>query len=160
MSRDIYLIVYKSHLYASHWAVFVPNETGHHDDGMKAGPGKVINVEGDVNNGFDLLFKRNYDPSECTRGKKLEFLASIDDRFVSDPTDSVTVIEDDREALPGDKLEEIARSVSAPSKTLGVKASSWHAQTPCSPKQQLFSSRTNLEHQFFFAIVSHGRKTL
>jgi hypothetical protein len=36
MTRDVYLIIYKSRLYASHWAVFVPNATGHHDDGTKA----------------------------------------------------------------------------------------------------------------------------
>ena len=123
MTRDVYLIIYKSRLYASHWAIFVPNATGHHDDGMKAGPGKIINVEGDVNSGFELLFRRNFDPAECTRGKFLRFLGSIDESFVSDPTDSTVFIEDERENLPGDMLEQIAKSVLPPPKTLGVKAS-------------------------------------
>lgn len=161
MTRDIYLIVYKSRLYASHWAIFVPNATGHHDDGMRAGPGKIINVDGDVNKGFDLLFKRNYDPSKCSRGKKLEFLASIDDNFVSDPPDSVTFIEDDPNALPGDELEAIAKFVPAPPKTLGVKASiqlaSSHSVQYTNKKN---SSRMKQASQFRFAIVNRGRRTM
>ena len=104
--------------------MFLPNATGHCGDGMKAGPGKVIHVEGSVNAGFQLIFKRNYNPLENAGGTKLLFLASIDDSFVVNPPDLVTFVEaDPPEALPGDQLEQIALSVPAPPKTLGVKAS-------------------------------------
>ena len=114
----------QSPLFASHWALFVPNATGHRGDGINSGPGKVNHVEGSVNAGFQLIFKRNYNPLESARGTKLQFLASIDDSFVVNPLDLVTlIIQADPDALPGDQLEQIALSVPAPPKTLGVKAS-------------------------------------
>ena len=89
---------------------------------MNAGPGKVIHVEGDVNGGFELIFKRNYEPFLSHREKKVEFLASIDNALIVNPT-FPTFVSEDKHAVSGDMLEKIALSVEAPHKTLGVKAS-------------------------------------
>jgi len=102
--------------------LFVPNKAGHFANWMDAGPGKVIHVEGDVNGGFELAFKRNYDPLQSRKEKQVEFLASIDDALVVNPT-FPTFLSEDKDALSGDMLERIALSVEAPHKTLGVKAS-------------------------------------
>jgi hypothetical protein len=102
--------------------LFVPNQTGHFANWMNAGPGKVIHVEGDVNGGFELVFKRNYNPLRTRQEMEVEFLASINDALVVNPT-FPTFISEDKHALSGDMLERIALSVEAPHKTLGVKAS-------------------------------------
>jgi hypothetical protein len=122
--RDVFLIRYRSPHFPSHWVIFVPNRAGHHINGKNAGPGKVIHVEGDVNIGFNLLFKRNYDPLQSLKTMEVVFLASINNALVVDPTDSLTFYPEEGQALPGDKLEQIALSVLAPDKTLGVRASS------------------------------------
>jgi hypothetical protein len=66
-TRNIFLIIYSSVDSPSHWAILVPNESGHHPDGLNAGPSKVIHVVEDVENGFKLLFKRNYEPRPSIR---------------------------------------------------------------------------------------------
>jgi len=159
LHRDVFLIRYKSHLFPSHWAIFVPNRAGHHVKGTNAGPGKVIHVEGDVNVGFNLHFKRNYDPLESSKTMEVEFLASIDDTLVVNPTDPTFCPEQDQ-ALPGDKLEQIALSVQAPQKTLGVRASCLGTHI-CRSAHQLmvFHSRMQKADQFT-TIANGGRRSM
>ena len=71
-----------------------------------------------MNVGFNLLFKRNYNPAESSKTMEMEFLASVKDTLVVNPTDS-TFHPEENQPLPGDKLEQIALSVAAPCKTSG-----------------------------------------
>ena len=126
-TRDVFAIAYPVHLWAAHWEIFIPNAIGQFNDITTTGPGKIINVEGSVENGFTLFFKRDYIPVvESSKAIVARCLGSVDDALVRNPDKPSLLLADPNpteEALANDILEQIAQTVPPPPKTLGIKAS-------------------------------------
>ncbi|KFY00869.1 hypothetical protein O988_03073 [Pseudogymnoascus sp. VKM F-3808] len=100
MSHPVYLIVYRSPIFAAHWALWVPVIT----DGAEGTVGKVLQVEGSASEGFAYEIMRNHDLGACSRRKSLVPLCSVDAAYV-----------DDKEE---DTLERLALSVPPPTPSL------------------------------------------
>lgn len=116
-ARPVYLIVYNSPLFAAHWSLFIP-QLG--SDTL----GKLIHVTGDVREGFQHQFKRNYDLSETTHGYQRIALPSVAANHIVDVRGNGQRSSD---TTPHDDLERIALEVPAPgpslrSATAGVSA--------------------------------------
>ena len=108
MTRNIYLIVYGSPLFPAHWTLWIPTEAN-----PQIGTG--VHATGDVVNGFQHEFKRNYNLSEEDRAHRLFLLAQVEDQWVVDvPGDGSFSVD----TTPTDGVETIALSVPAPGKSL------------------------------------------
>lgn len=100
MSHPVYLIVYRSPIFAAHWALWVPVITERAEETV----GKVLQVEGSASEGFAYEIMRNHDLGACSRRKSLVPLCSVDAAYV-----------DDKEE---DTLERLALSVPPPTPSL------------------------------------------
>ena len=113
--RTVYLLVYHSPLFPAHWGLWIPN----------AGSttiGKTVHVFGDVANGFEHEFKRNYEPDGTNRRNSLIELAQVeDDHVVDSPGEDFSV-----DTNPLDDVERVALSIPAPSKSLLSYAEASH----------------------------------
>lgn len=113
MTRDIFLVVYHSPLFAAHWSLWVPSAK---DPAI----GKIIHVTGDAITGFDHEFKRNYSFADTLRKYSLIHLSSVEDKHVVDtPGDGSLSLDKD----PVDDIERKALTVPAPGKSLLSAAS-------------------------------------
>lgn len=108
MTRDIYLIVYHSPLFPAHWALWIPSANN-------SQIGKKLHVFGDVANGFEHEFQRNYNPFNDQLKHSLVLLAEVEEKNVVDvPGDGSQT--SDKNAM--DDIERVALATLAPSKSL------------------------------------------
>lgn len=108
MTREIYLVLYPSPLFLAHWGLFVPSAEN-------SQLGKMIHVTGDVVNGFEHEFKRNYSLAKTTRRYNQILLATVDDKYVVDvPGDG----SQSSDQAPADDIERKALTIPAPAKSL------------------------------------------
>jgi len=108
MTREIFLLVYPSPLFAAHWSLWIPSQSNPE-------LGKVVHVTGAVSVGFILEFKRNYDIANTGRGSTLILLAEVDDKYVADvPGDGAFSL--DQNAV--DDIERLALTFPPPTKSL------------------------------------------
>ncbi|CAE7145615.1 unnamed protein product [Rhizoctonia solani] len=118
-TRDVQVISYKSPLFPSHWALFIP-KVG------KPELGTVIHVTGDAHKGFVHQFKRNYNHTTSSRASRLIPLGKVASSNIVD-SQSDTESEDQS---PTDTLEEIALAVPAPEKSLVSPSASKGTRVP------------------------------
>ncbi|KAN0116709.1 hypothetical protein V8E51_002686 [Hyaloscypha variabilis] len=117
--RPVYLVVYKSRVFAAHWTMWIPDYDANTQ--ATANMGKYINVRGDPRNGFVHEFVRNHNMDQCTSPKEIIFLGWTDAANVA-VRSSGTNCYADTEAT--DRLEEGALYVPAPGPSLRSACSS------------------------------------
>jgi hypothetical protein len=113
MSRPIYLIVFHSPLFAAHWGLWVPNPSQEETIGST---GKMINVQGNPNEGFHHEFLRQYDLRTDSRKYSTIFMCNIPSSMINDTDDGT----DD---IPIDELEKAAFTIKAPGTSLRTASS-------------------------------------
>ena len=112
-TKDIFLVVYSSRLFPSHWGVFVPSSKG-------SDTGRLINVIGDPSVGFEHEFKRDYGKEDARRVSKTILLGKVASEHARDRKDMGQNTDD----IPNNTLEDIAISIPPPSKSLRRSGSS------------------------------------
>ncbi|KAH9865823.1 hypothetical protein J1614_009410 [Plenodomus biglobosus] len=113
MTRTVYLVIYNSPLFPAHWGLWLPSLT---DPTL----GKFLHAEGDAANGFEIVFKRNYDLDATSRPHQSLPLAEVsEDHAIDVPGDGSLVAD----SIAHDDLERVLLSVPAPGASL-VSASS------------------------------------
>ena len=105
MPRDIYLVSYPSAPFKDHWAIFVPSA-------QRSDFGTLIQVEGDVRNGFRHGFRRNYNSKLSTRHPKLILLGRVADQHVHATPSTGALISEN--IVPVDNVEQAAFSEPPP----------------------------------------------
>jgi hypothetical protein len=110
MSRPIYLIVYHSPLFPAHWGLWVPCLCQVESVGLT---GKLINVQGNPNEGFHHEFLRHYDLIAETRNYSTIFLCNIPSSMINDTDEA-----DGTNDIPVDELEKAAFAIEAPATSL------------------------------------------
>ena len=88
-STPLNLIVYRSPLFAAHWALFLPSSTNRK-------VGKRIHADGSPATGFEVILEPEYDLRECTQNYQIIELGEV----------------------KAEHVEHVARSVNAPEKSL------------------------------------------
>lgn len=107
----IWLCCYRSYLYMGHWAIFVPRKA---NDGC----GTVINVQGDVKEGFKHEFERLSDPPWMSAPGPIRFhLGNIKYSWIS-PEATYSPDETTVDTTPANDLEKLALEVPAPGPSL------------------------------------------
>ena len=117
-TRDIFLVIYSSRLFPSHWGVFVPSSEGSYT-------GTLINVTDDPSVGFEHEFKRDHGKEDDGRVSKTLLLGRVASKYVKNREEvglSANVI-------PVNDLEDIALSIPPPSKSLRPSGSTVSIQT-------------------------------
>jgi hypothetical protein len=117
-TRDIFLVIYSSRLFPSHWGVFVPSSEG-------SDTGTLINVIGDPSVGFEHEFKRDYGKEDDGRVSKILLLGKV----VFEHVKSREEVGRGTNDIPDNILEDIALSIPPPSKSLRPSGSSVSIQT-------------------------------
>jgi len=113
-TRDIFLVIYSSRLFPSHWGILVPSS-----DGSNAGT--LINVIGDPSVGFEHEFKRDYGGEEdARRVSKTLLLGKVASEHVGDRKG----VGQNTDGIPNNTLEDVALSIPPPSKSLRRSGSS------------------------------------
>lgn len=117
-TKDIFLVIYSSRLFPSHWGVFVPSSEG-------SDAGVLINVIGDPSVGYEHEFKRDYGVEDtCRRVSKTLLLGKV----ASEHVKSWKEVEQWTDNVPNNTLEDIALSIPPPSKSLRRGSSSVSSQ--------------------------------
>ena len=106
-TRGIFLVIFSSRLFPSHWAIFVPSSEG-------SDTGTLINVVGDPSVGFEHEFKRDYGEEDERRVSKTLLLGSVACKHIKGREEVGQKTDD----IPNNKLEDIALSIPPPSKSL------------------------------------------
>ena len=118
-TRDIFLVIYSSRLFPSHWGVFVPSSEG-------SDTGTLINVIGDPSVGFEHEFKRDYGrDGDDGRVSKTLLLGKAAPEHVQ----SRQGVGQSTNDTPNSTLEDIAVSIPPPSKSLRPSGCSVSIQT-------------------------------
>lgn len=109
MVREIFLMITHSPLFPAHWGLWIPSPSSQH-------LGKVIHVTGSAFAGFELQFKRNFDPESLGQAYSHVFLAKVDDEVIIDTAvgDGTFFID----TTPVDNIERKAVAIPAPAKSL------------------------------------------
>ena len=108
--RPLYLMVFRSALFKAHWSFWAPAL----DDGAQK-VGQRVHVTGNVRNGFQLEFVRNYDLTETSGYPTIIEIGAMRTEILQDtPLDR----REFREDTPRDRFEFIAQSIPAPSGSL------------------------------------------
>jgi hypothetical protein len=106
-TKDIFLVIYSSRLFPSHWGVLVPSS-----EGIDAGV--LINVIGDPLVGFEHEFKRDYGVEDTRRVSKTLLLGKV----ASEHVKGWKEVGQRNDNVPKNTLEDIALSIPPPSKSL------------------------------------------
>ena len=106
-TKDIFLVIYSSRLFPSHWGVLVPSSKG-------SDAGTLINVIGDPSVGFEHEFKRDYGGEDSRRVSKTLRLGKVASEHVRNRKDMGRNVDN----IPNNTLEDIALSIPPPSKSL------------------------------------------
>ena len=133
-TKDIFLVIYSSRLFPSHWGVFVPSSEG-------SDAGILINVIGDPSVGFEHEFKRDYGAEDTRRVSKTLLLGKVASEHVMDRKEA----EQRTENVPKNTLEDIALSIPPPSKSLRRGGSSVSFQATLSPVTQEYRDQAALQ---------------
>lgn len=112
-TRDIFLVIYSSRLFPSHWGILVPSSEG-------SNTGTLINVIGDPSVGFEHEFKRDCGGEDARRVSKTLFLGKVASEHVKDRKD----VGQNTDDVPNNTLEDVALSIPPPSKSLRRSGSS------------------------------------
>ena len=120
-TKDIFLVIYASRLFPSHWGVFVPSLVG-------SDTGTLINVIGDPSIGFEHEFKRDYGGEDTRRVSKTLLLGEVASEHSKGRNEAGQNIDN----VPNNTLEDIALSIPPPSKSLrrGCSSVSFEATHP------------------------------
>ncbi|TDL30184.1 hypothetical protein BD410DRAFT_893314 [Rickenella mellea] len=109
MTRDVFLIVYRSPVFPAHWALWIPSVDN-------TNVGKIINVIGDASSGFEHEFVRNHDlEEESHRRNDLVLLAKVNEEHIVDSLEDGSNVND---ATAVDDIERKALEIPAPVKSL------------------------------------------
>jgi hypothetical protein len=121
MSRPIYLIVFHSLLFTAHWGLWMPypNQVK-----IVGSTGKMINVQGNLNEGFHHEFLRQYDLKTDTRKYSTIFLCNVPSSMIND-TDGADGMDD----VPIDELDKAAVAIKAPGTSLRTATSVSNEET-------------------------------
>lgn len=119
-TRDIFLIIFSSRLFPSHWGVFVPSSEG-------SDTGTLVNVTGDPLVGFEREFKRDYGMEDTRRVSKTLLLGKVASEHVKGRKE----VGQNTDSVPNNTLEDIALSISPPSKSLRSGGSSVSFLSDC-----------------------------
>ena len=106
-TKDIFLVIYSSRLFPSHWAVFVPSSVG-------SDAGTLINAVGDPSVGFEHEFKRDYGKEDARRVAKTLLLGKVTSEHVKGRKEVGQSVDN----VPNNGLEDIALLIPPPSKSL------------------------------------------
>lgn len=106
-TRDIFLVIYSSRFFPSHWGVLVPSSEG-------SETGTLINVVGDPSVGFEHEFKRDYGKEDNGRVSKILCLGRVAFEHVKGREE----VGQNTDSIPDCTLEDIALSIPPPSKSL------------------------------------------
>jgi len=106
-TKDIFLVIYSSRLFPSHWGVLVPSSKG-------TDAGTLINVLGDPAVGFEHEFKRDYGRDDMRRVAKTLLLGKVTFEHVKDRKE----VGQNTDNVPNNTLEDVALSIPPPSKSL------------------------------------------
>jgi hypothetical protein len=111
--RPVFLLCYPSAKFKSHWAIFVPELQD-----LRVHKGKLIHVVGNVREGFELEFKRNYDLNFTNNppGTPIELGLAPSAYLLDTIGENVYTADSD----PKDYFEKMIASVPAPSKSLNT----------------------------------------
>ena len=122
-TKDIFLVIYSSRLFPSHWGVLVPSSKG-------SDAGTLINVIGDPSVGFEHEFKRDYGGKDTRRLSKTLLLGKVASEHAKGRNEARQNIDIDN--VPNNTLEDIALSIPPPSKSLrrGGSSVSFEATHP------------------------------
>ena len=112
-TKDIFLVIYSSRLFPSHWGVLVPSSNG-------SDVGTLINVIGDPSAGFEHEFKRNYGEEDSRRVSETLLLGKV----ASEHVKSRKEVGQNIDNVPNNTLEDIALLIPSPSKSLRCGSSS------------------------------------
>jgi len=112
-TKEIFLVIYSSRLFPSHWGVLVPSSRG-------PDAGTLINVIGDPSVGFQHEFKRDYGGEDDRRVSKTLLLGNVASEHVENRKD----VGQNTDDVPNNKLEDVALSIPPPSKSLRRSGSS------------------------------------
>lgn len=112
-TKDIFLVIYSSRLFPSHWGVFVPSSEG-------SEAGTLINVIGDPSVGFEHEFKRDHGREDDGRVSKTLLLGKVAYEHVKTRQEVGRSTND----TPNNVLEDIALSIPPPCKSLRSSGSS------------------------------------
>jgi len=113
-TRDIFLVIYSSRLFPSHWGILVPSSKGSNTAGT------LINVVGDPSVGFEHEFKRDYGGEDARRVSKTLLLGKVASEHVKNRKD----VGQNTDDVPNNTLEDVALSIPPPSKSLRRSGSS------------------------------------
>lgn len=116
--RPVYLVAYRSATFKSHWGLFIPNK-----DDKRHKVGRLIHIEGSVQEGFIFEIRRNYDISK-TRNVPypLILLGTCSDHFLIDNAHTIRDGDYHKDHLARDPFEKLMASVPAPGKSLRTQA--------------------------------------
>lgn len=106
-TKDIFLVIYSSRLFPSHWAVFVPSSPG-------SATGTLINAIGDPSVGFEHEFKRDYGKEDTRRVAKTLLLGKVGSEHVEGRREVGQSVDN----VPNNTLEDLALTIPPPSKSL------------------------------------------
>ena len=112
-AKDIFLVIYSSRLFPSHWGIFVPSSEG-------SDAGTLINVIGDPAIGFEHEFKRDCGREDTRRVSKTLLLGKVTSEYAKGRKE----VGQNTDNVPNNPLEDIAFSVPPPSKSLRSGSSS------------------------------------
>jgi len=106
-TKDIFLVIYSSRLFPSHWGIFVPSSEG-------SDVGTLVNVIGDPAIGFEHEFKRDYGGEDARRVSKTLLLGKV----AFEHAEGRKEVGQNTDNVPNNPLEDIAFSIPPPSKSL------------------------------------------
>ena len=112
-TRDIFLVIYSSRLFPSHWGILVPSSEG-------SNTGTMINVIGDPSTGFEHEFKRDCGGGDARRVSETLLLGTVASEHVKGRKD----VGQNTDDIPNNRLEDVALSIPPPSKSLRRSGSS------------------------------------
>lgn len=118
-TKDIFLVIYSSRLFPSHWGILVPSSNG-------SDVGTLINVIGDPSAGFEHELNRNYGGEDAGRVSKTLFLGKV----ALEHTDNRKDVGQNTDNVPNNTLEDIAISIPPPSKSLRCSGGSVSFKRP------------------------------
>ena len=102
--RPVFLMVHASPKFPAHWSLFIP-ELGDRNEKK----GKRIHVKGDVRQGFEMEFIRNYDMRQTRSYPELIEIGRVPANMVQDDTGA-----HEKDKIPRDDFERLCASVPPP----------------------------------------------
>jgi len=136
MPRDIILVRYPAAPFKDHWAIFIPSTA---DPNF----GTLIQVEGDVKNGFTHNIRRNYNTKATRRSIRQTVLAKVADKHVHATPSSGAQVRNDTN--PRDDIERVALTIPAPGPSMNQTSGNAVRSYPANLVQQSSNFDSSLQ---------------